>query len=71
MVRAMPAATQMDAGNMVMVAAPWNDALLAELKAFPHGAKDDQVDALSRAVNTLAGNAAQPARRLNACFLSR
>jgi predicted phage terminase large subunit-like protein len=70
-VRAMPAATQMDAGNMAMVAAPWNDAFLAELKAFPHGGKDDQVDALSRAVNSLAGCAAQPARRLNASILSR
>ena len=70
-VRAMPAATQIDAGNMMMVAAPWNDAFLAELKAFPHSHKDDQVDALSRAVNTLAASAAQPARRLNASFLSR
>jgi predicted phage terminase large subunit-like protein len=71
LVRAMPAATQMDAGNVMMVAAPWNDALLAELKAFPHAPKDDQVDALSRAVNTLAGCVAQPARRLNSSFLSR
>jgi predicted phage terminase large subunit-like protein len=71
LVRAMPAATQMDAGNMMMVAAPWNDAFLAELKIFPHGRQDDQVDALSRAVNTLAGCAAQPARRLSSAFLSR
>ena len=71
LVRAMPAATQMDAGNVMMVAAPWNDAFLAELKMFPHGAKDDQVDALSRAVNTLAACTAQPARRLSTSFLSR
>ncbi len=70
-VRAMPAATQMDAGSVALVVAPWNDALLAELKAFPHSMKDDQVDALSRAVNTLAGCTAQPARRLNMSFLSR
>jgi predicted phage terminase large subunit-like protein len=70
-VRAMPAATQMDAGLMAMVVAPWNDVLLAELKAFPHSMKDDQVDALSRAVNTLAGCTAQPARRLTTSFLSR
>ncbi|WP_297490688.1 phage terminase large subunit [Acidocella sp.] len=70
-VRAMPAATQMDGGNMLMVAAPWNDAFMAELKAFPQGGKDDQVDALSRAVNTLAAGAAQPARRLNTAFISR
>jgi predicted phage terminase large subunit-like protein len=71
LVRAMPAATQMDAGNFMMVAAPWNDAFLAELRAFPHGGKDDQVDALSRAVNLLASCNAQPARRLNSAFLSR
>jgi predicted phage terminase large subunit-like protein len=70
-VRAMPAATQMDAGRVAMVVAPWNDALMAELKAFPHSTKDDQVDALSRAVNTLAGCVAQPARRLNVAFVSR
>jgi predicted phage terminase large subunit-like protein len=70
-VRAMPAATQVDAGNLMMVAAPWNDAFLAELKSFPHGNKDDQVDALSRAVNTMAGCAAQPARRFRSAFLSR
>jgi len=69
--RAMPAATQVDAGNLAAVAAPWNDALLAELKTFPHGNKDDQVDALSRAVNTLATLTSQPARRLNMSLLSR
>jgi predicted phage terminase large subunit-like protein len=69
--RAMPAATQVDAGNLAFVAAPWNDALVAELKTFPHGNKDDQVDALSRAVNTLATLTSQPARRLNMSLLSR
>lgn len=71
-IRAMPAATQMDAGNLAMVAAPWNDALLAELRAFPHAGKDDQVDALSRAVNTLATTmAGQPARRLHMPLMAR
>ena len=50
--RAMPAATQMDAGNLTMVAAPWNDNFLAS-SGVSGCAKDDQVDALSRAVNTL------------------
>ena len=67
----MPAATQMDAGNLAMLAAPWNDALLAELRTFPHGGKDDQVDALSRAVNTLATMTAQPARRLSLPLMQR
>ncbi|MDE8343321.1 MAG: phage terminase large subunit, partial [Acidocella sp.] len=52
--RAMPAATQMDAGNIALLAAPWNENFLSELGAFPDSQKDDQVDALSRAVNTLA-----------------
>lgn len=71
LVRALPAATQMDAGNIAMVAAPWNDALLAELRAFPGGAKDDQVDAFSRAVNTLATMGGVPARRMNTALLAR
>ncbi len=70
-VRAMPAATQVDAGNLALLAGPWNDALLAEMKAFPHGYKDDQIDALSRAVNTLATVGSTPARRLNVNLFSR
>ncbi len=64
-VRAMPAATQVDGGNLLIVAAPWNDEFLAELRAFPDSEKDDQVDALSRAVNTLATTKYQPTRRMN------
>jgi len=45
--------------------------LLAELRAFPHAGKDDQVDALSRAVNTLATMAGQPARRLHLPLMQR
>jgi predicted phage terminase large subunit-like protein len=69
--RAMVAATQVDAGNLALVAAPWNDAFLAELRAFPNGDKDDQVDALSRAVNTLATASAAMARRMNVPLLGR
>jgi predicted phage terminase large subunit-like protein len=71
MVRAMPAATQVDAGNLYLVAAPWNDAFLSELRAFPDSAKDDQVDALSRAVNTFATTSAKAARRVNVALLGR
>jgi predicted phage terminase large subunit-like protein len=67
----MVAATQVDAGNLALVAAPWNDAFLAELRAFPNGDKDDQVDALSRAVNTLATASAAMARRMNVPLLGR
>lgn len=70
--RAMPAAAQIDSGNLEMLRAPWADVLLAELRAFPDGEKDDQVDALSRAVATLATRvAAAPSRRINIPYLLR
>ncbi len=51
--RAMPLASQVEAGNVVMKRAPWNDVLLEEMRTFPNGAKDDQIDALSRAFEML------------------
>lgn len=71
LVRAMPAATQVDAGNLALVAGGWNDAFLAEMREFPHGGHDDHIDALSRAVNSLAILVPPPARRLNVPLLSR
>jgi predicted phage terminase large subunit-like protein len=47
--RAMPVASQANAGNLTLLRAGWNRALLDELAAFPAGSHDDQVDALSRA----------------------
>jgi predicted phage terminase large subunit-like protein len=47
--RAEPFAAQANVGNVSMLRAPWNDALIAEMRVFPNGAHDDQVDALSRA----------------------
>ncbi|HQT80271.1 MAG TPA: phage terminase large subunit [Rhodopila sp.] len=51
--RAIPLASQIEAGNLSILAADWNRAFLDELHAFPWGQKDDQVDALVRAFNTL------------------
>ena len=68
--RAMPAAAQIDSGNLDMVRSLWNDALLAELRSFPDGEKDDQVDALARAVTMLATRPAA-SRRINIPFLHR
>ena len=48
-VRAMPVAAQVAGGTVSMRRAFWNGPFLDEIAAFPHGAKDDQVDALSRA----------------------
>lgn len=47
--RAGPVASQINVGNFKLVQAPWNRPFIDELAGFPSGAKDDQVDALSRA----------------------
>ncbi|MBS0558441.1 MAG: phage terminase large subunit [Proteobacteria bacterium] len=47
--RASAVAAQVEAGNVSIVRAAWNAHFLEELREFPHGRKDDQVDALSRA----------------------
>ena len=52
----MPAASQVEVGNIGVLDRPsWTPALLDELAGFPVGAKDDQVDALSRAFSMLTG----------------
>lgn len=52
-VRAKPVAAQAQAGNVRLVAGPWNERCLSELHNFPDGAHDDVVDALSGAYNVL------------------
>ena len=47
--RAEPFAAQVNVGNVSMVAGPWNAALMDEMRLFPNGKHDDQIDALSRA----------------------
>lgn len=47
--RAAPLASQVEAGNVFMLRAPWNDGLISEMRMFPNGSFDDQVDACSRA----------------------
>lgn len=44
---------QVQAGNVSLVRAPWNEAYLVELSNFPVGKHDDQVDASSAAYNHL------------------
>ena len=51
--RALPVAAQVEAGNVMVCDGPWHRSFLEELTEFPQGAKDDQVDALSRAFSTL------------------
>jgi predicted phage terminase large subunit-like protein len=49
--RAAPLAAAIEAGNVAMLEAPWNDALLDELRGFPGKGHDDQADALADAWN--------------------
>lgn len=51
--RALLVAAQLAAGNFAIRRGPWNQTFIDEMTAFPQGAKDDQVDALSRAFLTL------------------
>lgn len=51
--RAEPLAAQVQAGNVYMLRADWNTALVNEMKGFPAGKFKDQVDALSRAFGKL------------------
>jgi len=68
--RATPAAAAVDAGLVSLLRAPWNRAFLDELRDFPQGRKDDQVDALSRAFSLAATASTQP-RRINLSLLGR
>ncbi len=47
--RAKPLAAQVNAGNVLMLRGDWNAALHHEMRNFPNGANDDQIDALSLA----------------------
>lgn len=51
--RAAPFASQVNAGNVSLVRAPWNRAFLEEAAQFPAGTHDDQIDAASGAFDML------------------
>jgi predicted phage terminase large subunit-like protein len=68
--RAGPLASQADAGNLVLLRAGWTAALIEELRDFPNGRKDDQVDALARAFAMLIEPGA-PARRAQVALMGR
>ena len=53
-VRAEPFAVQVEAGNVRMVRAEWNQAYIDEMKTFPVGKYKDQMDASGGAFNKLA-----------------
>lgn len=53
--RAEPLAAQCNVGNVLMVRAGWNGRMIEEMRMFPNGAHDDQIDALSRSFAELIG----------------
>ncbi len=69
-IRALPIAAQIEAGNVALVRASWNQAFLEELRDFPHGRKDDQVDAVARAFRLIT-ESTTPARRVTLSIMAR
>lgn len=59
-VRAGPVSSQAAAGNVSLVKANWNEALVQELEEFPDANHDDQVDALSGAFAALTSEVEVP-----------
>lgn len=51
--RAEPFAAQVNVGNVLMLRGDWNVPLMNEMRVFPNGTNDDQVDALSRAFSEI------------------
>jgi predicted phage terminase large subunit-like protein len=51
--RAEPFAAQVNVGNVLMVRGKWNKALTDEMRDFPNGKYDDQIDGASRAFSEL------------------
>ena len=68
--RALPLSSQIEAGNVSIMRADWNRAFIEELRDFPNGRKDDQVDALVRAFMTLI-DLTPPARKIALPYLVR
>jgi predicted phage terminase large subunit-like protein len=68
--RALPVAAQVEAGNLQLLRGGWNQAFIEELRDFPHGRKDDQVDALSRAFSMLI-ESPSTSRRLHLPIMPR
>ena len=51
--KAHQAVRQINAGNVLMLRGSWNEPLLDEMRLFPYGLHDDQVDGASRAFGLL------------------
>lgn len=51
--RFSPFSAQAEAGNVLVLRGPWNEAWFSALEGFPEAAHDDEADATSRAFNEL------------------
>jgi predicted phage terminase large subunit-like protein len=69
--RATPVAAQVEAGNLLLLRGSWNELFIEELRAFPAGRKDDQVDALARAFAMPAPPAAAGIRQMHLPIIGR
>ena len=54
--RARPFAAQVNVGNVLILAGGWNRPLIDEMRNFPNGSHDDQIDALATAFEELENN---------------
>jgi predicted phage terminase large subunit-like protein len=68
--RSLPVAAQIEAGNLALVRAAWNQAFIEELRDFPYGRKDDQVDALTHSFRLVVQTTA-PTHRVAMPLLAR
>lgn len=68
--RASPFSSQVNVGNVSMVAAPWNKEALEELGSFPSATHDDIVDALSDGYSGLV-QAGDPPRTVRIGIMGR
>lgn len=68
--RAEPFAAQVNVGNVLMLRGDWNQKLKDEMRMFPNGTNDDQIDACSRAFGELIAPAA-PARAMPLMHMNR
>jgi len=61
--RAMPLASQAEAGNVYLINGAWNEDFLDEIEIFPDGNFDDQVDSSSGAFSIVGGSKVEPRAR--------
>lgn len=69
-VRAQPLSSQVEWGHVSILRGDWNRVFIEELRDFPQGRKDDQVDALVRAFMTVT-NLPNTTRKLALSYISR